>query len=87
MFTVYDLLFSQLADAIAINVNSGIFGPGVGLISLDEVSCSGTETKLGGCIHTGVGNHDCDHDEDAGVICSQQGSEMVMCCFTENANN
>ena len=78
------MLFFQLADAIAINVDNGIFGPGIGLISLDDVSCRGNETNLADCPHSGVGNHDCDHDEDAGVICSQQGRGMVMCCFTES---
>ena len=87
LFTVHNFLFSQLADAIAVNVDSGIFGPGVGLISLDEVSCTGNETNLGSCPHRGVGNHDCNHGEDAGVMCSQQGSGIVMCCFTESTNN
>ena len=87
LFTVHNFLSSQLPDAIAINVDSGIFGPGVGLISLDEVSCSGIETNLADCPHNGVGNHDCRHNEDAGVICSQQGSGMVMHCFTESTNN
>ena len=70
-----DILFIifQLADTAAINVDSNIFGPGFGPIFLDEVNCTGNETNLGDCAHRGVGVHDCDHDEDAGVICSQQG--------------
>ena len=82
-----NLLFFQLADAIAIDVDNRIFGPGVGPIFLDEVSCRGNETNLADCPHNGVGNHDCLHDEDAGVMCPQQGSGMVMHCFTETANN
>ena len=78
------MLFFQLADAIAIDVDSRIFGPGVGLISLDDVGCRGNETNLADCTHSGVGNHDCRHDEDAGAICSQQGSGMVMRCFTKS---
>ena len=65
------MLFSQLVDAIAIDVDNGIFGPGVGRIFLDDVGCRGNETSLDDCPHSGVGNHNCDHDEDAGVICSQ----------------
>ena len=67
------MLFFQLADAIAIDVDSRIFGPGVGPIFLDEVSCTGSETNLSDCPHDGVGVHDCYHGEDAGVICLQQG--------------
>ena len=81
------MLFFQLADAIAIDVDSRIFGPGVGPIFLDEVSCTGNETNLSDCLHNGVGVHDCDHGKDAGVICSQQGSGMVMNCFTERVKN
>ena len=65
------MLFSQLADAVAINVDSRIFGPGVGPIYLDDVNCRGNETNLIDCPHNGVGEHDCDHDEDAGVMCPQ----------------
>ena len=66
-----NFLLSQLADAVAINVDSGIFGPGVGPIYLDDVSCRGNETNLVDCPHNGVGEQYCYHYQDAGVICSQ----------------
>ena len=31
--------------------------------------CSGAENFLQMCPHGGLGNHDCTHREDAGVIC------------------
>ena len=48
---------------------------------MDEVSCTGNETNLADCTHTGVGVHNCRHDEDAGVICSQQGSHWTKFVF------
>ena len=43
---------------------------GTGLILLDELQCSGSESRLIDCPHNGLGNHDCSHREDAGVRCS-----------------
>ena len=46
------------------------FGQGSGAILLDNVECSGTEWRLIDCPHNGLGIHNCQHGEDAGITCN-----------------
>ena len=48
---------------------SAKFGPGSGLILLDDVNCIGNEGRLIDCRHRGIGTHNCIHFEDAGARC------------------
>uniref|UniRef100_A0A3P9BK76 Soluble scavenger receptor cysteine-rich domain-containing protein SSC5D n=1 Tax=Maylandia zebra TaxID=106582 RepID=A0A3P9BK76_9CICH len=54
------------------------FGQGNGPIWLDEVTCTGNESKLSECQHRGFGSHNCAHSEDAGVVCEAASSVRLV---------
>ncbi|XP_071831062.1 scavenger receptor cysteine-rich type 1 protein M160-like isoform X3 [Apostichopus japonicus] len=45
------------------------FGEGTGPIWLDDVNCEGLERIIGNCQQNVIGDHNCQHAEDAGVVC------------------
>ncbi|XP_053577776.1 HHIP-like protein 1 [Bombina bombina] len=52
------------------------FGEGKQLrILLDEVRCEGLESTLLECRRSKVGEHDCSHEEDVGVVCGMKEEE------------
>ena len=63
------------------------FGEGSGPIYYDEVACTGTEARLADCDHRGIGIHDCDHHEDAGVLCVTQGQLNSDWCSLMHAHS
>ena len=53
----------------AVALQRAHYGPGTGFIFLDNLQCSGNENNLFECSHNGVGEHNCNHHEDASAVC------------------
>lgn len=67
------------------------FGAGSGKIWLDHVRCKGNEASIVDCSHLGLGvSTQCDHSEDAGVICGNITCELYILstflCLTFKVN-
>jgi len=56
-------------SSIGTAFSSATFGQGTGTVLLDNVNCANTESNIFDCRHNGFENHNCGHDEDAGVRC------------------
>ena len=61
----------------AVPLGNAAYRPGTGSIFLDNLACSGDETYLKDCRHSGTGNHNCAHSEDASVVCSTAMEECT----------
>ena len=70
------LILAILGTSVA--VQGAIFGSGSGSIFLDNVLCRGSESSLLDCNTNAIGQHNCDHSEDAGVRCNGN----MYCIFT-----
>ena len=49
-------------------LSGAYYGPGNGLIHMDDVECTGDEEHLFNCEF--IQNRECEYDEDASVICT-----------------
>ena len=57
---------------------SARFGAGSGKIWLDDVRCLGSEASIVNCPFLRWGSHNCQHSEDASVICSRKLSPQAV---------
>uniref|UniRef100_A0A8C1C837 SRCR domain-containing protein n=1 Tax=Cyprinus carpio carpio TaxID=630221 RepID=A0A8C1C837_CYPCA len=61
----------QLGCGAALRADgNSTFGAGSGKIWMDDVRCSGSESSIFDCSKREMGDQDCGHSEDVGVICS-----------------
>ena len=63
-FGIISVLFSA-----SVPVRRSMYGNSTVPFLLDNVVCTGNETTLLECIHSGLGMHNCDSSETAGVVC------------------
>uniref|UniRef100_A0A8C5QYB9 Neurotrypsin n=1 Tax=Leptobrachium leishanense TaxID=445787 RepID=A0A8C5QYB9_9ANUR len=61
------------------------YGQGSGSILLDEVACLGNESSLDMCPKNEWGHHNCDHIEDAGIMCDPFIDGLVRLSGGSNA--
>ena len=54
---------------IALAVNHAVFEQGTGPVLLSDVICTGNESSLLSCSHSGTNLRYCSHFNDAGVVC------------------
>lgn len=77
MYSTVAIVFMKLG-ARGVQRGGVTYGPGLGPIYLDDVSCVGTENRLIDCSsQSPSGTHNCDHSEDAGVVCQPPPSGMI----------
>ncbi|XP_078670158.1 uncharacterized protein LOC144910683 isoform X24 [Branchiostoma floridae x Branchiostoma belcheri] len=74
-----NVVCKQLGYGPALQLSgSHVFGEGSGPIWLDDVRCSGDEESLLDCPSGDWGEHNCDHYEDVGVICSYTADNVSL---------
>ena len=70
------MLYLDCTHTGAVPLSEAYFGIGSGQILIDNVVCQGDESSLLECNRNSIGIHNCEHSEDAGVICEGIGEFM-----------
>ncbi|XP_060690400.1 deleted in malignant brain tumors 1 protein-like [Hemiscyllium ocellatum] len=73
-----EVVCKQLSCGSAQSVDADVtFGSGSGPIWLDDVNCRLHDMFLWQCPSSPWGEHDCDHQEDVGVVCSELSPRKI----------
>lgn len=64
------------AGAVSVSQRA-LYGEGNGLIWLDDVECTGSESSIAYCPKRPLGEHNCQSYEDAGVVCSLEEAQST----------
>ena len=70
----------------SVAVSYAAFGQGTGPIYLSNVGCTGSESSLLSCSHSGIGVTSCGHYEDAGVVCPCKLTHHTPYCCVPLSN-
>ena len=78
-FNDAEVLCRELGYGSAINAKSEEFyGQGSGIIWLSGLNCTGTESSIVNCSHSGWGMNDCNHSSNAGVRCAAPNGNVLL---------
>ncbi|XP_051874630.1 deleted in malignant brain tumors 1 protein-like [Pristis pectinata] len=82
-----EVVCAQLNCGTATSVeNNAAFGEGSGPIWLDDVRCRSDDSDLWQCPSSPWDQHNCNHGEDVGVICSGNNLQMELVAGFDNCS-
>ena len=70
------MMFALCSGAVEVQAD-GRYSQKTGPIHLDGVRCRAHEPTLAHCWHNEVGVHDCNHDQDVAITCTNDPSELL----------